>query len=111
MPLPIDLVLVRHGESESNLANKRDRAGDSSLINTPGHRERHSSEFRLTDLGKQQAKAAGDWLKINIDGQFDYCLTSPFIRAIETAGYMDLPGSNWDPIRIWLSVITANWMQ
>jgi NAD+ kinase len=95
MPLPIDLVLVRHGESEGNIANKRDRNGDSSLL-TPEHRNRHNSTWRLTDLGVKQAKSAGNWILENIHGQFDHCLVSAYVRARETAGYLGLPGVEWE---------------
>lgn len=35
MPMPEELYLVRHGESEGSLVNRRSRAGDDSLF-TPG---------------------------------------------------------------------------
>ncbi len=95
MSLPIDLVLVRHGESEGNLAAKLDRAGDSHLL-TAEHKGRHQSEYRLTNNGIKQAKAAGKWLRENFEGEFDFFLTSSFIRALETAAYLDLPGAAWD---------------
>lgn len=94
MPLPIDMVLVRHGESESNYANKADRRGDTRLL-TQEHLARHSSTYRLTDLGIKQAKAAGHWLRENTQG-FDYCLTSAFARAQETAAYLNLPRAAWE---------------
>jgi len=95
MPLPIDLVLVRHGESESNLANSRDRRGDESLM-TNEHRSRHTSEYRLTDKGIKQAQAAGKWLRNNFEGQFDFYLTSDFARAKETAAHLNLPNAEWE---------------
>ncbi len=95
MPLPIDLFLVRHGESEGNIAHKRDRAGDSSLL-TDEHRARHSSTYRLTDRGIEQARAAGAWIRNNFEGSFDHFLTSPFLRARETAAHMNLPGAAWE---------------
>lgn len=95
MPLPLDIVLVRHGESEGNLANKRDRAGDSSLM-TKEHKDRHNSTWRLTGKGIEQAEAAGNWIRENIQGQFDHYLVSPFVRAVETAGYLDLPDASWE---------------
>lgn len=95
MPLPIDLVLVRHGESEGNVANRQDRAGDSSLLTTE-HRNRHNSTWRLTDRGIIQAQKAGEWIRKNIKGKFDHYLTSAFVRARETAGYLNLPEANWE---------------
>lgn len=92
--LPVDLVLVRHGESEGNIAKKHAKAGDLSDF-TPEFLARHSSRFRLTDKGKAQAKAAGEWLKANIDTDFDRYYVSEYIRAIETAALLDLPDANW----------------
>ena len=94
MPLPIDLVVVRHGESESNLANRRDRSGDQALM-TEEHLNRHSSEFRLTDTGISQAKSAGEWIRSNFTGEFDFCITSTFMRAMETAAHLNLPNAQW----------------
>ncbi len=95
MPLPIDLVLVRHGESEGNVANRKDRIGDSALL-TDEHRARHNSAWRLTDNGIKQAKAAGKWIAENISGEFDCYLTSEAVRAKETAAYLNLLNSAWE---------------
>jgi broad specificity phosphatase PhoE len=94
--MPIDLVLVRHGESEGNVANRTSRAGDNSLF-TDEFRKRHSSSWRLTDKGIEQAKAAGKWIRANFQGppHFIRYYTSTFIRAMETAGLLDLPKADW----------------
>jgi broad specificity phosphatase PhoE len=68
MPMPEDLYLVRHGESEGNLVNARSRQGDDSLF-TPEHLNRHSFEWHLTDRGIAQAKwdtslSSNDWRAI-----------------------------------------------
>lgn len=95
MPLPLDIVLVRHGESEGNVASRHSRAGDHSLF-TDDFKKRHSSSYRLTDKGIKQAKAAGQWIKKNFKRPyFDRYLTSEYTRAMETAGYLDLPEANW----------------
>jgi broad specificity phosphatase PhoE len=62
MTLPIDLVLVRHGQSEGNAAKRLSEAGDHSAF-TSAFRERHSASFRLTDRGRKQAQRAGDVLR------------------------------------------------
>ena len=62
--LPIDLIFVRHGQSEGNLAHRMSEKGDNSFF-TPEFRERHSRAFRLTNKGIEQAKSAGFWLKKN----------------------------------------------
>ena len=63
--LPIDIILVRHGESEGNVVHKASRKGDNRLF-TPEFRDRHSRTFRLTDKGIAQAKTAGAWLRANV---------------------------------------------
>lgn len=92
--LPLDLILVRHGQSEGNVAVKASRKGDNSLF-TPEHLNRHSRTFRLTDLGIEQAKKAGDWLKANVTLPLDRYYVSDFIRAKETAAYLGLIGAEW----------------
>ena len=62
MTLPIDLVLVRHGQSEMNAAKRRSEAGDHSAF-TKEFMERHSASFPLTDLGRRQAEQAGEYLQ------------------------------------------------
>lgn len=94
MPMPRNLVLVRHGESEGNLAKKLSEQGDHSLFNEK-FRNRHSSTFRLTDKGREQAKIAGEWIRENISVQFDRYYTSVYLRAAETAAYLGLPFAQW----------------
>lgn len=96
MPMPEDLYLVRHGESEGNLVNRRSRAGDDSLF-TPEHLGRHSSEWHLTDRGIQQARAAGEFLRREAKLPFDVYLTSEWVRAMETAAYLEIPHAQWHP--------------
>jgi broad specificity phosphatase PhoE len=53
---------------------------------------RHSSKWRLTDLGRQQAEAAGKWLRENFPGKsFDRFYVSEYIRCMETAARLDIP--------------------
>jgi NAD+ kinase len=97
MTMPIDLVLVRHGESEGNLAKDRAKAGAIDGF-TEAFRDRHSSQFRLTTRGITQAKAAGDWLKTNGLARFDRYYASEYVRAYETAGHLGLKllaGQRW----------------
>lgn len=94
MTMPVDLVLVRHGESEGNVANKRSRRGDNSAF-TKTFRNRHSSQWRLTDRGKEQARVAGRWIRDTIGRHFDRCYVSEYLRAMETAALLKLPGAEW----------------
>jgi len=92
--MPIDLVLVRHGESEGNVARRSSLAGDNSLF-TEEFCARHNSRLRLTNRGREQARAAGTWLKANLGGRFDRYLVSGYLRAMETAALMELPNAIW----------------
>lgn len=99
--MPIDLVLVRHGESEGNVANRRSRAGDHSAY-TPEFRQRPSAHWRLTERGRAQARVAGAWLRTEIVPSrpptaqvFDRHYTSEYIRAMETAALLELPHATW----------------
>ena len=94
MAMPLDLVLVRHGESEGNLAMGRSYNGDDSAF-TPHFEERHSWQWRLTDTGRRQARAAGWWIKKNIPIAFDGFFTSEYVRAMETAAHLRLPKAEW----------------
>lgn len=92
--LPIDLIFVRHGQSEGNVANKASRRGDNSFF-TPDFRDRHSRTFRLTDRGIGQAQAAGRWLAANVPQPMDRFYVSDYIRAKETAVHLNLPNAQW----------------
>ena len=97
MSLPLDLVLVRHGQSEGNAAMQRSRAGDDSAI-LELYKNRHSASLRLTEKGRSQALQAGkfivnEFFKDSVG--FDRYLTSEYLRAIETAGLLHLPGAKW----------------
>jgi len=92
--MPLDLVLVRHGESEGNIANRLSRSGDDSAF-TDEFKQRHSSLWRLSDVGIRQAKAARQWIEENIGPKFGRRYTSEWLRAIETAYHLGLLGLPW----------------
>ncbi len=97
MTLPIDLVLVRHGESEGNVAKRRSENGDDSAF-TPEFRNRHTSSFRLSKKGRLQASLAGKFIRKEFckDGfGFDRHVTSEYARAMETAALLRLPNALW----------------
>lgn len=113
MTMPIDLVLVRHGESEQNFANRASKRGDHSLVLQPGYRERHPSRHPLTAQGRRQAEAAGEWLRENFE-TFDRRYVSTYTRAMETAGLLQVPGTDWraDPLlreREWGELDGLSW--
>ncbi|MCR4333693.1 MAG: histidine phosphatase family protein [Patescibacteria group bacterium] len=97
MTLPIDLVLVRHGQSEGNKAKRLSEAGDDSAY-TDDFLIRHSAGFRLTDKGREQALQTGKFLRKDWFGNytgFNRYITSEYLRAMETAGHLQLPGAEW----------------
>ncbi len=94
MSMPKNLVLLRHGESEGNIAKKLSENGDHSLF-TEEFIKRHSSTFHLTKKGMEQAQIAGNWIRKNIGLEFDRYYTSVYIRAVETAALLQLPFAEW----------------
>ena len=57
---------------------------------------RHSSGWRLTDVGRQQAECAGQWLKDNFyEKDFDRFYVSEYIRCMETAARLYIPNARW----------------
>lgn len=98
MTLPLDLILVRHGQSEGNAAKRLSEAGDHSAYSTE-FRNRHSGTYRLTDLGRKQATLAGTYINREfchyVGYGFDRYYTSEYVRAKETAGLLGLPEAKW----------------
>lgn len=97
MSLPIDLVLIRHGESEGNAAKRLSEKGDNSAFNAINTR-RHSRSFRLSKKGREQAVTVGKWIQEEFtkDGKsFDRFIVSEYTRAMETAGLLGLPDATW----------------
>ena len=94
MAMPNNLVLVRHGESEGNVANRFSKKGDNRFF-TEEFKNRHSSKWRLTDKGREQAGKAGEWIRENISVKFDRYYTSEYLRAMETAVFLNFPESLW----------------
>lgn len=94
MTMPIDLVLVRHGESEGNVAKSRAETGDESVFSEE-FLARPSFLWRLTEMGKSQVSQANGWLQKNLLLPFDRHYVSEYLRALETAAYLDLPRALW----------------
>ena len=82
MPGPSAVWLVRHGESEGNLADaKAHQAGAGRL-----HLDVRDPDVPLSDTGRAQAAALGRWLG-SLPGRErpTAALSSPFTRALTTA--------------------------
>ena len=94
MGMPIDLVIVRHGESEGNVATALSKRGDDSMF-SKSFLNRHSSTWRLTEKGKSQAEIAGEWIKKNIEKDFFRYYVSEYDRAKETAALLGFSEAEW----------------
>jgi 2,3-bisphosphoglycerate-dependent phosphoglycerate mutase len=66
----MDLLLIRHGQSEADLLNVHEGRAD----------------FPLTELGIRQAKAMAEWMVREYT--LDRIYSSTLIRARQTAGYL-----------------------
>jgi NAD+ kinase len=95
MTMPRDLLVVRHGESEGNVAQAAVKRGDDSLMKQLD--TVHTEQWRLSPLGRQQARAAGEWVRREFPEGFSRYLTSWYVRAMETSVGMNLPGAEWFP--------------
>jgi broad specificity phosphatase PhoE len=95
MGMPKNLFLIRHGESEGNLVNKKFiETGDTSLF-SENFLNLHESQYNLTEKGIEQAKLTGKWLRENNLISFDRMLVSNNNRAMQTAAYLDLQNPQW----------------
>lgn len=91
MVLPVDLVFVRHGQSEANIVQKSEKE-IVGYVPPAWYREKHDSKMNLSPLGREQAIEAGKWLHENILIDFDKFYVSPHTRACQTAGLLNLDG-------------------
>lgn len=97
MSLPIDLVLVRHGQSEGNAAKRLSEQGDNTAYQAIFD-NRHTRSLRLSQKGREQALIAGKWLVDEFYDSsigFDRFIVSEYVRAMETAALLDLPNAIW----------------
>lgn len=84
MAMPLDLVLVRHGESVGNVAIHEAKSRRSMASSDEQHPPRR---WVLTPTGRAQAEAAGAWLRghgLDID-HYDRCYCSPYVRTLRFA--------------------------
>lgn len=109
MSMPEHLVLIRHGESEGNVATRAARKGDESaftdeFVTIPGRK------WALTAKGRAQAECVGAWLMDEKrSGSFSRTgighsetlaryFASPFTRTKQTAAHLWLLDLDWrDP--------------
>lgn len=94
MSVVAELVLIRHGQSLTNVAMPAANAEGLLEAEVSGR----DAEVPLTDIGVEQARAVGTWLgELPEDRRPQVVITSPYLRARETwriaaeASGVDLP--------------------
>jgi broad specificity phosphatase PhoE len=92
--LPIDLVIVRNGISQGFDALQRSSSCETARLNLA---KVHSSRWRLTDFGRKESTLAGQWIRQHFAHPFDAYLTGEYLRSLETAASLELPGAKWIP--------------
>lgn len=98
MGMPLDLYVIRHGESEANVIISAGEQGDDSLY-TQDNVTVPDRSWRLTGTGRKQADCIGRWL-VSQQQLFDRYLVSPYVRTRETAATMALPKARWEETRV-----------
>lgn len=97
MGMPLDVMLVRHGESEANVLQWAEKEGTAQEL-PEEIRQRPDWMHRLTLYGAEQARIAGEWILNElgpIEDIFDGRYYSSFIRARETAANLAGPDVTW----------------
>ncbi len=107
MTMPHHLILIRHGESEGNVAGAAAKQGDLShftdeYVTTPGRR------WQLTATGRAQAQATGAWLRelladTRAFGPVGRHYVSPYDRTRQTAGHLGLVDDSGRPAEWFLN--------
>lgn len=89
MSMPVDLVFIRHGQSEANIIQKADKQSISHPAATQVN-DRPDWRQRLSAKGIEQARVAKKWIDEHLGGvgSFDGRYVSPFLRTRETAAYI-----------------------
>ena len=95
MGMPMNLFLVRHGQSEGNLVRKKFEETNNESFFSDEFLGLHESQYALTPLGIEQAIRAGEWFFKNNFTIFDRMLVSNNVRAMQTASYLGLPYGEW----------------
>ena len=98
MSMPLDLYVIRHGESEANVIVQAGEQGDKSLY-TQDNVTVPDRSWRLTATGRKQADCIGRWL-VSQQQLFDRYMVSPYVRTRETAATMALPKAKWEENRV-----------
>ena len=77
-----DLILVRHAESEGNVAREVAESGGAEVIDI----DARDADVPLSALGEKQAAAFGQWLAdLPAESRIGSVWASPYVRAVATA--------------------------
>lgn len=109
MSMPLNLIFVRHGESEANVVIEHTKEGKKhpnadNVYGVPDW------QIKLSKKGQTQPPIAGKWLKDTIGSdelKKAKKYHSPYIRARQTAGLLGIPDGEG-----WLSddrIVERNW--
>lgn len=94
---PAYLWLVRHGESAGNVARDKAHAAGLERIDI----EARDVDVPLSDRGREQAAALGDWFAgLEAAQRPDIILTSPYRRALATAEIIQARVRNGSPVEV-----------
>lgn len=98
MNMPMDLVMMRHGQSEANVVQGLEKS-DVPHPQTNAIYARHDYEQRLARDGLTQPLLARDWLLAQgiAPEQFDEAYVSPLYRTLETAAILGGQACLWLP--------------
>ena len=100
MSMPLDLYVIRHGESEANVIVQAGEQGDNSLY-TQDNVTVPDRSWRLTATGRKQADCIGRWLVSQQLQLFDRYMVSPYVRTRETASPpWPWPKAKWEENRV-----------
>src|SRR3954447_1390673 len=80
MSEPAEIWLVRHGQSQGNVARDAPRTADQELLDIPDR----DMDVPLSALGAEQAASFGRWLATQ-PATPDVVIASPYVRAAQTA--------------------------
>lgn len=96
MTMPVNLFVVRHGQSLGNLAKRlSERFDNSLLIQLKGT---HTAQWPLTLDGVKQAQQAGLYINQIFEEDslhLDRAYVSSFARAMQTASHLGIPAAEW----------------
>lgn len=83
--MPRALWVVRHGQSAGNVAADRAESARAAIVEIV----ERDADVPLSALGEGQSRALGEWFaRLPVDERPTTILTSPYVRARSTAGFI-----------------------